>query len=245
MTNLSFATPIAYDYKYFLESLKSYYNIADEIFVGLDSERVSWSNKKYEINEADLKNSIKAIDKENKIKIIEDNFHYLPRPILNDTYERNYLSSLCKNGNWIVQVDSDEIILNPKECLEYFQKENGDVCSLASWKSVFKIIDGKELVISPDKEWAACATKMKASYTSCRDTPQRRVQSPIKMLHYSWGRTREELKQKLENWTHSRDFDVPKYLGIWDSITLDNYQNFKDFHPLNGPDWQSLVLMEK
>ncbi len=37
-----------------------------------------------------------------------------------------------------------------------------------------------------------------------------------------------EIIQKLENWSHSQEFNVPKYMALWERVTLDNYLTIKN-----------------
>lgn len=57
------------------------------------------------------------------------------------------------------------------------------------------------------------------------------------MKNFSWGRNPEEIKQKLENWGHSKDFDTKKYFNIWDNVSLENYKEKKFLHPLGLKQW--------
>ena len=51
---ISVITPVAYDYKHFFESVQCHYEIADEIFVGLDKDRISWNGNKFSFNDAEF-----------------------------------------------------------------------------------------------------------------------------------------------------------------------------------------------
>jgi hypothetical protein len=64
------------------------------------------------------------------------------------------------------------------------------------------------------------------------------------LLHWSWGRTPAEVRQKLENWGHSGDFNIEKFFSQWESVTLENYTQFRNLHPLNPPLWERLELVK-
>jgi hypothetical protein len=250
--NFSFITLLSYDYKYAFNAIRSYYDLADEIILGLDSEYITWSKNKFEFSEDEL-NKFLAEDTAGKIRVVRGNFHQLARPIDNDTAERTFLAQHCKDGNWIIQIDADESLLNPKDFVS-FMDDNADVldgCAIkAHWITVFKSFGDVCLVIDADGDTDGrifVGTRSKNAYTTCRDTREMAIQTPLRLLHYSWGRSREELKQKLENWGHSKDFDTNAYLELWDKITLDNYTTFKDLHPLHGPHWPRLkkISIEK
>jgi hypothetical protein len=239
---LSFYTPIAYDYKYVFASLMSYYSIADEIILAIDKDRISWAKNKYEFDFKLFNDRINEIDKEHKIRIYEDNFHQLS-PIENDTYERNQITLICKKDNYIVGIDSDEILLNPTEFLDWMNSNSPkeDVC--CHWFSVYKAFENKYLVTLP-YETTVIGTNLRNTFRKCRFTLLKNVQSPLKVLHFSWGRKREEIVQKLYNWSHTNDFRIQEYLKIWDSVTLENYKEKTNLHPLGIKKWwQSLELV--
>lgn len=243
---LSFYTPIAYDYKYAIASIMSYYDIADEIFLMLDEDKISWSNKKYELDNVDLDRKIHEIDVDKKIHLKMSNFHKLQHPIENETAERNYISQDCKKDNYIIGIDSDEVLLNPLEFanwLNQYSEAKFDIsCTLLS---IYKVFADKLLITLPHED-TRIGTNLVNCYKKCRLTSNRlSVKSPLQILHFSWGRSRQEVVQKLSNWGHSKDFDILKYLEIWDSVTLDNYQEKVNLHPLKLKQWwQKLELLD-
>ena len=218
--------------------------------MGIDNDYLTWAKNPFEFSEIALESFLK-IDTDKKIKVIRGNFHSLSRPIDNDTMERNFLSTHCKPGNWIIQIDADETFLNGNEFIK-FMTENEEVvsgCAIkAHWITVFKSFDkNKYLVIDGNCDTDGrifIGTQISNSYTICRNTDQTAIQSPLKLLHMSWGRTKSELKKKLENWGHSTDFNTNSFLEMWDTVTLDNYGEYKNLHPLNGPDWPKLKRLD-
>lgn len=240
---LSFYTPIAYDYKYAIISILSYYQIADEIILAIDKDRISWANKKYEFDNEFFLNKLQIIDVDQKITLFQDNFH-LYEPLKNDTYERNKISIVCKKDNYIVGIDSDEILLNPQEFYEWMIVNNPkeDIC--CHWFSVYKTFEDKCLITLPH-ETTVIGTNLRDKFRKCRFTLFKNIITPLKVLHFSWGRKRNEIEQKLLNWSHTYDFDTQKYLKIWDGVNLDNYKEKINLHPLNLKQWwQKLELVE-
>ena len=251
MKNLSFVTMLSYDYIYAFEAIAKYYDIADEIILGIDKDRITWSGNSFEFDQVAFNDFLLRVDTDNKIRVLSGNYHEFLRPIDNDTYERNHLSSMCKTGNWIFQIDADEIMLNKIEFKQFMQDNTLTLEGFAikaHWITVFKTFEnGNFLVIDADSDTDGrifVGTKSPNAYTMCRDTAEPAIQSPLRLLHISWGRSREELKKKLENWGHSTDFDTTAYLEMWDTVTLENYKSFKDIHPLHGPHWPKLKLVE-
>jgi hypothetical protein len=210
----------------------SYYKIADEILLGIDNERVSWSKNKYEFDE-NFFDVIKEIDVDKKIKIIDGDFHSLNSPIENDTKERNYISNFCKKDNYVIGIDSDEIITNAEYFQNWFNNTKPELDIICIMSSVYKVIDNKILVNQPC-ERAQIGTKLKNRYKLCRMTGNKSIESPLNILHFSWGRTRREILQKLENFGHSKDFNINEYMKIWDSVNLENFMLKKNLHPLKS-----------
>jgi hypothetical protein len=228
--NLTFYTPIAYDYKYSLASILSYYEIADEIFLAIDKERISWSKNKYDFDETYF-NEIKLIDKDKKIIILEDNFHSSDSPIQNDTNERNFITTFAKKGNFIIGIDSDEILLNSKQFQNWMSIVNTKDDISCFMSTVYKVFDNKILVTCP-KESVRIGTNLINSYKNCRFTQKKSLMSPLNILHFSWGRVRKDMIEKLHNFGHSKDFNIEEYMKIWDSVSLENYTEKKNLHPL-------------
>jgi hypothetical protein len=237
---ISIIIPIAYDYKYAFNAIACCYTIADEIILGIDSKRISWSGNHYIFDEKEFKLTIDNLDIENKIKIIEGNFHTSRVPIQNETIERNFLSLECKPDNWIVQIDSDEYILNPSDFKVWLGKADPELDVYAEWLTVYKVFGDTCLVIREPHNFVPFATKRRNQFALCRDTKMKAIKSNAKLLHYSWGRSKDELIVKLNNWGHSHDFDIKKYLDTWDTVNMDNYKIMSNFHPLHGPLWHSL-----
>jgi len=239
----SFYTPIAYDYKYAFNSIKSYYDIADEIILAIDKDRISWSGMKYDFDDELFKSTIKEIDIQNKIKVIQESFHKTDSPIANDTNKRNVITTYC-SGDIIIGIDSDEVLLNAKEFIEWLPNYNANYDISCHLLTVYKSF-GEQLLIAMPEETTIVGTVLRHQYRQARNTHHAGMISPLKLLHYSWGRTEEELNKKLHNFGHSNQFNVPKYFGMWQNTTLENYTSKRNFHPL-GPkqsNWQYLELI--
>jgi hypothetical protein len=49
-----------------------------------------------------------------------------------------------------------------------------------------------------------------------------------------------EIYFKLNNWGHNKDFDVESYFSFWKNISKENFENFKNVHPVEGKKWKDL-----
>ena len=245
VAGLTFITMLAYDYRYAFAAIGSYYELADEIILGLDRDRLTWMRQAFTIDMDEVHAFIAALDKERKIRIVEGDFHAADHPMANDALERSALSVQAAPGNWVVQIDADEILLNGAQFKAWLlQNDPREHNVFGRWVSVFKMFGNQALVIDPSQEVVPVATMLRAQYTAARATPQQGVLSPLHLLHFSWGRSPEQLRQKLANWGHARDFDVAGFFAFWESITLENFTQARDFHPLNGRTWRSLKRMQ-
>jgi hypothetical protein len=242
MSGLSFVTLLAYDYRYAFSAIRSYYEIADEIILGLDRDRLTWMRQPFDIDMNEVADFISQVDQKNKIRIFAADFHSNDHPMINETMERNALSLQCSESNWIIQIDSDEILMNAPEFRQWLLPARPDCRYAATWINVFKSFDDKVLLIDPPTGLTPVATKLRGQYASARVTQQPVIVSPLTLLHFCYGRTPEDLLQKLRNWGHARDFDVNAFFEMWQSVSLQNYQSLHNFHPLNGPIWPGLKL---
>jgi glycosyltransferase involved in cell wall biosynthesis len=244
MGGLSFVTLLAYDYRYAFTAIRSYYEIADEIVLGVDRERMTWAGNSFVIDMAEVERELAAIDVGKKVRIVEGEIHSAGDAMANDTGERNALSLECAEGNWVVQIDADEILINPAEFRKWILEKEPTVGVMARWITVFKLFEKQALVIHPASEWTTVATRLRGAYVLARSTAEERVESPLRLLHFRWGRSPAELREKFANWSHRGDFDVEAYYRFWESVTLENYQGVKDFHPLHGWMWKGLKTAE-
>jgi hypothetical protein len=244
MAGLSFVTLLAYDWKYAFAAIRAYYAIADEIILGLDADRISWSKKPFSFDDAAVADLIAKLDKDKKIRIIEGNFHTQDTAMENETDERRQLGVACRAGNWVVQIDADEILLNPLEFKKYMERLPRGSCVWMGWLPVYKIIGKKALVVGGVPERAPVATCEPQLYHYGRLVEQPNVLLPLRLLHLAFCRTEEELVQKLTNWGHSHQVDVEKCVSVWRATNLENYQELKDFHPFLGPLWPCLTIMD-
>jgi len=118
---------VAYDWLLLKNSIPRIYANADEICLSIDKNRTSWSGKKYDFDEADFRNFITQIDKNNKIKIYEDTFYNPEKsPIENDNFQRNKMAAFMGKGGWHIQIDADEYFLDFNGFVEFLIRINNN-----------------------------------------------------------------------------------------------------------------------
>ena len=97
MKKKSVISLISYDAAYLPESVSKYYNYVDEIVLGLDKNRTTWSGNSFSFDENKLWSELGVIDGDSKISIVEEDFVKSKIAIENDNYERNFLKAQCTN----------------------------------------------------------------------------------------------------------------------------------------------------
>lgn len=249
---------ISYDAEYLPESIRRYYDYVDEIVLGLDEDRISWSGNPFSFDENKLWNELFAIDKNHKISLVTDNFHKSSIPIENDNYERNFLKENCTH-DIIVSIDADEWLLNAKEFFydffpiasKYLHKY--DICM--NWAIPYKTIGDTTLVIANEdgvtpqlSENQGFITHKNATFTYARWTDRsqnglNRIMSPLIALHYSLCREDKALETKIHNIGHSDIAKTDPFINLWRKVDLTNYAQLHNFKTsgLGGVQWPKLL----
>jgi len=256
MRKKSVISLISYDASYLAESIKTYYNYVDEIILGLDKDRISWSKNKFSFDENALWKELDNIDGDSKIEIVEGNFHRSNVPIENDNHERNFLKEHCSH-DWIFSFDADEMLVNADDFFNKFCPlvENYDTDLMFYWILPYKRLSNDEvLVISkadrktlPNNEVQGFTTHKENTFTYCRWTNnQSRMQSPLVILHWSFCRPKNELDLKVNNFGHSIESKKDPFYEIQAQINESNWQQLSNFKTSNmGPQWESLMKIKE
>lgn len=238
---------VSYDYEYLKISLPRIYPYLNEIILCIDSERKTWGGEIFEIKNSFWK-WLEAFDVEDKISIYQDSF-YLPglSGMECDTRERRFMAEKMGNCDWYIQIDSDEYFLDFPAFLSRLETFDCSDPVTVNLKiaPLFKIIENGFLLIRTLDETLPFATN-RPDYTYARFVEGNRVVFWDELvLHQSWARNEDEIKTKLNNWSHKNDFNTGSYFNLWKAIDSNNYIYIKDFHPLEPPLWSSLNLIEK
>ena len=248
MPKVSALSMVSYDSQFLLRSIPYYLPFVDELILGVDADGLSWSGEPVEISE-EFFTALSQIDQYDKIKIVKERFHIPGKSALElDTRERNILSSHASHDGWLVSIDADELMINAKEFFDFLRAWKGAAsCMVGNWIVVYKLLGDKVLLVSAQHggglEQFPLATLTREAFVTCRWTNEPRVVSPALALHYSWGRSPEELAFKLRNWSHKVDFDVDSYLRLWNALDDKNYKYVRDLHPFQSAVWPSLICV--
>ena len=251
---------ISYDAHYLPKSIEKYYNYVDEIVLGLDKNRVTWSKNSFSFDEQKLWSELSRIDGDGKISIVEEDFVQSEVAIENDNYERNFLKDQCSH-DWIFSFDADEMLVNPKQFFYDFcplvedYRETHDICM--TWATPYKEIGDTTLIIAEEDgspffgENQGVVTSKNNTFTYARWTNQsaagtNRILSPLVALHYSLCRKSEDLHEKIHNIGHSNIVEEDPFYKIWSQVDMENYKQLKNFKTsgLGGAQWPSLEPIE-
>jgi hypothetical protein len=248
---------ISYDAHYLPDSIRSYYDYVDEIILGLDKDRISWSRNKFTFDEGNLWKELEKIDYDDKIRVVEENFHRSSVPIENDTHERNYLKEQCSH-DWVFSFDADEILVNAKEFFKDYLpivQNYSNIELMFTWFLLYKEFDDKFLIIADESRdhifkkdiQGFTANKNLHTYTYCRWTnASKKILSPLAILHYSFCRDDTDLSKKINNFGHSIESKQDPFYEVQKTVNLNNYQEMKNFKTSNmGAQWPTLRAVSK
>jgi hypothetical protein len=254
---------ISYDANRFLaNSIKRYYNYVDEIVLGIDKDRITWSGNPFSINEDALWSELSQIDGDSKISIIEENFHQSEVAIENDNYERNFLKEQCAH-DWIFSFDADEMLVNAKDFFYNFcpivepYMHKMDICM--TWATPYKVLADDEgnshvlVIANPDDtpffgENQGVVTSKDSTFTYARWTDKsgaggNRLMSPLVALHWSLCRPEKELHEKIHNIGHSDLVEKDPFYQIWSQVTWENFHELENFKTsgLGQAQWPKVI----
>jgi hypothetical protein len=100
------------------ESVGSYYDLVDRIVVTYDADGLSWTGSPLPIDEAVRR--LKAIDSQGKCEFVSGRFSRIHEdPLECDTQQRRVsLEAASENADWVIQLDTDEVLLDPARFAE-------------------------------------------------------------------------------------------------------------------------------
>lgn len=237
---------VSYDYEMFLTSVKQLYDYVDTIFLAIDKNYLTWSGNSFEIEEGFFE-EIKSFDVKKKIEFYYDDF-YVPglTPIECDVRERNMLLNRMGDG-WLIQLDVDEYMYDFKKIRKFLKQhwylmvfpKFTPVIFKGIWITLFKKLPEGYLYIENNERFPFI--------TNCKKYDGPRTNYSIsnhlinaKAIHQSWARSEEEIYFKITNWGHRDDFDTQKHFEFWRDLDINNYDDYKNIHPLKPELWDKL-----
>ena len=237
---------VSYDFEKLKRSIPRVYKDSDRIFLAIDKEYRTWTGKEFSIPESFFE-WIESIDIDKKIEFYRDDF-YKPElnPIDNDTRERQMLGEKMGLGNWIIQIDADEIFIDfstfVKQLRSYNsylnQPEKNKIQISGLLINIYKYLDNGFLYINDSTKFLVATNY--PNYKRARNTRERVIYVESYALHETLARTEDELMYKINNWGHKEEINST-FLEKWRIANQNNYKELKDLFYLNPKDWKSLA----
>src|SRR4051812_17253945 len=136
---------VAYDWHYLALSLPPLYEISDSICLSVDRRGKSWSGTNFEFDKDAFLRLIEQIDKDKKIEVFEEDFYKASlSPRENELRQRHLMAEKMGLGGWHVQLDADEVLLEPTlfvQLLRKYEHVKYAVTIRAVWIHLFKKVE--------------------------------------------------------------------------------------------------------
>ncbi len=245
MKNIVVGFLMSYDYEKLKLSIPPVYEQADKIYLALDHKQRTWKGETFDVDPTFFE-WLSNFDKHNKIEIYKDNF-FVPElnAIQNDTRERHMLSIKMGIGNWLVQVDSDEIFIDFTQFVKtlrqhdhFLDNPKKNPVQIAGFLiNIYKYLeDGMLYVDEPTKVMLATNYP---NYKYARNSKERVIYTNNVLLHECLSRDEASLKFKLDNWGHSHELN-DQFFPKWQKADKNNYKELKNLFYLDPEIWKSL-----
>lgn len=240
---------VSYDYEFLFTSIRQVYPYVDEIYLAIDINKRTWSGNDFHIKDSFFRD-LEDYDYRKIIKLYYDEF-YIPnvKPIDLETRERNQLLKKMGKG-WLIQLDVDEYIYNFEKISNYLRKYSfltifpklTPIIFKGKLITLYRKLPEGFLYIENNEKFSFITNQDKFIYT--RKNPKIRNHfTNIIVIHQSWGREDDEIKLKINNWGHINDFDTVKYYQFWKNLSITNYPNYKNIHPIVPEVWDELKFL--
>lgn len=238
---------LSYDYELLKISLPPVYKCSDRIFIAIDKDYLTWSGNKFTVAPSFF-DWLKEFDIDNKIELYFDTF-YVPslKGIQMDTRERYMLGLKMGIGNWLIQIDSDEIFVDfpsfvsqLKKYDSYLDNPKKNRVLIAGFHiNIYKYLEDAMLYVDDATKFYVATNY--PNYKLAKNTKERIIYLNSYVLHEGLSRSEEELEFKLNNWSHREDLNTT-FLAKWKKADKNTYKDIKDVFYMNPKIWKSLAL---
>jgi len=240
---------VSYDWELLRFSAPLVYPWVDRIWLALDKNHLTWAGNLFEWDEHAFQDLIRQIDPNRKVEVYGDHFHIPGFSALQcDTRQRNMLAAQMGDG-WHIQVDADEYVLDCKGFVDYLHtitlRPNRPCTVFANLIPIIKKTPAGYLIVKFRRrkyEVFPLAFQL-PHFRAARQTGADCLLSQCFVFHQTLSRSPQEVKNKLANWGHNRDFDGEAFFRLWDSLNESNYRTVRNFHPLFPSSWPELELV--
>jgi hypothetical protein len=253
--------PVAYDFRMATASIDAVAPYVDHVIIGSDKDSITWAGNWF--NDAgpsgrgsmlEWYRAIQASHSPGKVHGLRESFYDADKnPLENETAERCWLAAKAGHeappGDWLLSLDADETLLNPEALPDFLATADRRVQWSAATMEVVKVFEiyGKALIVDPMGINYVPILTTARSFNCARFTGQDNQPSPLRLIHQSFGRSDQDLTQKLRNWGHANETNAPALLTWWRALTpdRDTWGKVKDFRPYaSSPVWPALKLID-
>jgi len=241
---------VSYDYEKLKQSLPPVYAAADQIFLAIDKQCRTLTGNTFTIHD-DFYKWLDALDVDKKITIYKDNF-YMPElnPIDNDTRERTMLGEKMGIGNWLIQIDADEVFIDFERFVQHLRKydhlleqpHKNKVQFSGFLINIYKYLDSGLLYVNEATKFMVATNY--PNYKRARNTKERVIYIPHYALHETLARDEKQLEFKLSNWGHRHEINA-EFFDKWKVADEHNYKELRDLFYLDPKIWKSLEFIPK
>ena len=248
---------LAADPTWIQASVRSYYDVVEEIVVSYDRAARGWTGAPIPV-QACL-DRLESIDRDKKMRFHAGDFARLNcTPMENDTFQRQWaLDEAGKHTDWVLEIDTDEVVPDAPQLARRLTSEVPAEYRAVEWpmRPFFqRTAAGNYLeVCTPRRrqlsEFPGCiAARPGGQLIEARRTRWRERRAPANarlsreeaILHFSWVRGEDELRVKLRSWSHSQDLDTEAYLrDVWRAAP-EKWRGMRAFHPVWPALWPAL-----
>lgn len=239
---------VAYDWELLRHALPLVYPWADVICLSMDQNRTSWSGNSFAFDDAAFLSFVRQADTDGKVRVYEDCFYKEDlSPMQNEVRQRNMIAAFMGTGGWHIQLDCDEYFLNFDKFISFLKAlpaarmRKANVCS--PWITLYKQVQGGFFYVDPEStsnlELMQVATR-EPFYEYGRRNGNFNIYTNFRILHQSWARPPQQVREKIHSWGHSADFEKNSYFEGWYRLAMDNYHEYRNFHFLKPEVWPRL-----
>ncbi len=108
---------LAADPAWIEQSVRSYYDVVDEIVVSFDQSRRGWTGSPIPVDECLAR--LAAIDGDKKMRLCPGSYtQFQDAPLNGETHQRRCSIAEAGEADWILQLDTDEVLPHPARLLE-------------------------------------------------------------------------------------------------------------------------------
>lgn len=235
---------LAADPTWIEHSIPAYYPLVDRIVVSYDQESKGWTGQATAVEESLEK--IRAVDPDGKCEYVPGIWR-ADDPMMGEVAQRQHAIGLLTDADWVLQLDTDEVLTAPDELLPVLESCQGTAVDWPS-RTLYRRLSGGWFLEIVDRFYrrhvefpGPLAIRPDATFTYGRRPEEGIVQAEgvTPLVHNSWARDEETTVRKVTTWGHASAEMVAYVDRVWKPATR-RWPLMRNFHPLYGSLWPRL-----